>query len=184
MQRDSDGRLLSSSDAPVDATAVAPAAPDDLSLRERVQARHRELEREPDHAILLPVPGYEQDLLVEYRALTYREQFAIETKLEGHKDEAERVLFIAVDKLIAACVRIVEPTGTTDEYKDTGFRWNANAARDLFGCNLPDDARARQGLLAIFSGDDGEERLILHAAEYEVQRVAARRQIERRAEGE
>lgn len=174
--------------------APAPATPEAApvavggSLRDRVEQRRRELERQPEQTILLPIPGYEDLLVAQYRALRYREMFAIESRHESNPDKAEGTLFALADKLIAACERILEPVGYDEDghetYQDTGHRYNARAARELFGAELPEGATARQALLAIFGDADGEERLVLHGADYERERQRVRQHSDSRAEGE
>jgi hypothetical protein len=154
------------------------------SLKARVQARRRELEQEHDSTFVLPIPGFEQLLAVEYRPLNYREMMKLESRHSKNTDEAESVLFIAVDKMIAACERLVEVTGNPDEYADTGYRWNVQGVRECFGCELPDGATARQAVLKVFSYEGGEEDLILHSGEYETQRSTRRASVDRRVEGE
>lgn len=154
------------------------------SLRDQVAARQAQLERSPEHTILLPVPRFEDLLVAQYRPLGYRESWRIEERHEKVKDGAEQALLVAADKLIAACERIVEPTADPDEYRDTGHKWGLAIARDVFGLELPDATTARQALLAIFAGDEGEEALVRHAAEYEEQRRAHSARIDRVVAGE
>lgn len=155
------------------------AQPAGGSLRDRIAAQERQIEREPEQAIILPLQWLE-GVAVQYRALSQREMFAIETRLEKHKDEYERSLFAVADKLINACERIVEQTGP-DEYQDTGYKWGKKAAEELFSRNLPEGARGRQGVLAVFPD---EEILFDHYAEYEKQRKEIRTRVSSRLEGE
>lgn len=166
MQRRADGRVVNG------------------SLRDRVAARQAELEHSREHTILLPVPRFEELLAVQYRPLGYREAWRIEERHEKVKDGAEQALLVAADKLLAACERLVEATSIADEYRDTGQKWGLAAARDMFGLDLPDGTTSRQALLAIFAGDEGEECLVRHAADYEEQRRVRVAKIGRVVEGE
>ena len=157
--------------------ATAPQATGE-SLQEWAARRRQDLAAQPERAIFLPLPGYEERLAVQYRPLTYREAVKIETRHEKNRDDAEKLLFVAADKLIAACERIVEPNGP-DEYKDTGYRFNAKAAAELFGCG--DVVSSRQALLAIF---DDEEAVVRHHGAYEEQRTAANEGVTRLMVGE
>lgn len=159
---------------------VSESQPQAGSLRDRIARRKRELEQQPEHTIILPVPRFEDILSVQYRPLEYREMFRIETRHEKRPDGAERLLFVAADKLVNACERLVEPAGA-DTYKDTGHRWSVEAARDLFDIDLPEKTTARQALIAIF---DDEELLIRHASDYEEQRRAIHPRLEEKLTGE
>lgn len=158
------------------------------SLRDQVEARRRELEHEPDRAILLPFPGFD-NLMVQYRPLSYRESWRIEDKHAKVKDGAEQALLIAADKLVAACERIVTSNGIPDEYTDTGLKLGVRLAREEFGLPLPEGTTARAAVLAIFRdqsvfGEDGEELLVRLAADYEDQREPKAEQITSSVEGE
>jgi hypothetical protein len=151
-----------------------------LSLADRIAASERQATETPERAIILPVPGPTSSFLsVRYRALTYRELLKIEERHEKVKDSGDQYLFIATDKLIQACQGILENTGP-DEYTDTGHKWTAQTAKVLFRRDLPDNATARQAVLAIFPD---EEAVIEHFKEYEQQRLEIRRQIDRETEG-
>src|SRR6185312_15304196 len=158
------------------------------SLRDQIAQVQQELERAPEHTILLPVPKLEHVLVAQYRPLGYREAWRIEEKHGKVKDGAEQALLVAADKLFAACERLVRPTAKADEFEDTGHKWNARLAREEFGLDLPEGTTARQALIAIFRSlgkdDEGEELLLRHAVEYEEQRQAETTRIAGRVEGE
>lgn len=150
------------------------------SLQDRIARRQREIEQAPEHTIVIPVPDFEDILAVQYRTLDYREMMIIEARQEKNKDDAERILFVAADKLIKACIRLVEPTGT-DEYTETGYKWSLDAARDLFGKDLPNGTSARQALIACFKD---EETLVMHAGAWAEQREKVRARVESEVSGE
>lgn len=155
------------------------------SLADRMAARSRELEQEPERAIILDVPGYEGILAVQYRALDYREEFKIEDRYAKVKDGAEQTLLAAVGKLSHACEEILEVVGP-DTYKQTGQKWNVPGVRALFSSRsavqaLPEGASVRMAMVAAFPD---EEALVRHAADYEERRGAVRPGVERELAGE
>lgn len=152
------------------------------SLQDRIARRQREIEAQPEHTIVIPVPDFEDILAVQYQTLDYRKMMAIEARQEKNKDTAEGVLFVAADKLINACVRIVEPTDDPNgDYKDTGYKWGLDAARNLFGKDLPDNTSARQAVIACFRD---EETLVRHAGDWATQREEIRKRVDTEALGE
>lgn len=164
---------------PIETAEPVDAGP---SLQQRIAQREREHEQAPEHTIILPVPGFEDILAVQYRALSVREMFAIETRVtKTIKDEYEQNLFGAADKLINACERIVEPTSDPDTFNDTGYQWGTKAARELFNRTLPEPSTARQALLSIFRE---EESLFAHFTAYEEQRAAVRKRLDSDLAGE
>jgi hypothetical protein len=158
------------------------------SLADRIAARSRELEQEPERAIFVPVPGYEDILVVQYRALDLREQLRIEKRHEKIKDTGEQYLLVAVGKLAAACEEILEVVDQ-DTYRQTdppGQKWNVGGVRALFSSraavrDLPDSASVRQAMLAVFAD---EEALVQHAADYEELRKSVRPGVDTALAGE
>lgn len=162
-------------------TALSPPG----SLADRIAARSRELEQQPERTIILPVPGYGDLLAVQYRALDIREELRIEKRFEKVKEPGELFVLVAVGKLSAACEGILEVVGE-DEYQETGHKWNAAGVRALFSSRaavreLPDAATVRQAMVAAFPD---EEALVLHAAEYEERRLTVRPGVDSQLEGE
>lgn len=153
-----------------------------LSLRDRVQARERELERSSVNAILVPVPGLEDFLAVRYRPLSFQEMVKLEKRHERLVEEkpAEGFVRVAADKLIHAEPHIMEMNGD-GKWHDTEYTLDARAARDLFGRDLGENATRRDAVRAIFRDDEG---LIEHAAKYEELRRVARSGVDGSLEGE
>jgi hypothetical protein len=164
-----------------DEDAPIAAASENESLQDWAARRRREMHDAPEKAIVIPLPGYEDRLSVQFRALNYREALAIENRQEKNKDQAEALLFVAADKLIAACERIVEATPYPNTYNDTGYKLNAKGAREFFGCAIPDGAGGRVGVLAILPD---EEAVVRYAGELEERRQALRAGTERGMAGE
>jgi hypothetical protein len=140
------------------------------SLAERVAARRRELARE--RTAVLAIPGYEDMLAARYRMLDFHTLRKIAERNRG-QDEADEEIANAADTLIHACVEILEvDTGDDGErvYRSTGQRWTAKAARELFGAELPNEATARDALLAAIPGAAGEGdglNVMVHFAAYD-----------------
>jgi hypothetical protein len=164
-------------EAPAPVAAVAAG-----SLQDRIAAQEAELQQAPEHAIILPIPWL-AGFSVQYRALSMRECFKLESRSDKVKDAYDKNLNAVCDKLINACEAILEDRGVIDgqeTYEQTPYKWGATAARDLFRRSLPDAATARQGLLAIFPD---EEILFDHFAAYEVERKRVRTGLDQSLEG-
>lgn len=144
------------------------------SLQERVAARRAQ--RAKERTFVLPVRGYEDiGLYCRYKPLSWEE---ISDNLSGDDPyDVEK----AAGCLIEACVELLEDT-TPDvkrikdkQFVGLGCRWSsaANVLNDKLGVDVPDDATARDKLLAVFNGVGGTGDLILHARDWDEQAAQA-----------
>ncbi len=138
---------------------VAPQAPAvGGSLRDRAAARREELQRQD--TFKLPVEGWEDMLLAEYRGLGYTMLRKIGERHDQGTPEGELASF--ADTLINACVDIYEIT--PDGPVAFGKRWSSSFVRDELGIDLPDSATARQALEAVLP----EDYLAMHFRAYDM----------------
>ncbi len=143
-------------DEPGTSTEVVPAA----SFKERLARRRRELEA--DTTFELKVPGYD-DLWARCRALGAEEMRLIGLRIEGEVAEmglepeeaqARGERLTAAESLSEACIELLEFKGLNDQqrpiFESTGYRFTWQAARDLFGVDLPEGVSARTAVEFIF----------------------------------
>ena len=130
--------------------SVIPAA----SFKDRLAQKRRELVEKS--VFELAVPGYEElGLYARYRVLGYTDVRQMGLRNEGEaQTTAEGERNTAADVLAEACVGLLEKTGVDEEGKpvftELGYRWTANAARDLFGIELPEGVLDRTAIQSIF----------------------------------
>jgi hypothetical protein len=126
------------------------------SLARRAQVRRAELSAR--RTVQLPVPGYQDILVVEYRALTYAEVKRITTKTERIRDEAAQDLAAYTDQLLLASTNAWEiaPDGTRTEL---GTGWTIELVRAM---GSPPDLSLRQSFMAVLT----DVLVIQHYAEY------------------
>lgn len=126
---------------------VAPA----LTFKERLAKRRKELES--DVTFEIEVPGYE-DLWSRYRVLGYDEIRNIGMKVADEGGDAiYRERMNAAATLAEACVELLEFRGYENGkpvYESTGYKWSAEAARDLFQVPLPDGVANKDAIIQIF----------------------------------
>lgn len=125
----------------------------EVSVKGRFAARRRELQSK---TVLDPlaVPGYD-GLYARYRILGYEDMREIGLRNEEEAPSiAEGEKWTAADTLVDACVDLMEPIGKDDEgrliFQSLSYRWTAQAARDLFETEVPEDATGREALLSVF----------------------------------
>lgn len=164
----------------------APAEVPELSFKQRLAKRRKELE--DTTSIQIRVPGYE-DLWARYRVLGYEESRDIARRVEeeaaGDMTTMERLN--AATMLAEACEELLEYKGLDAERKPvfeaTGFRWSAAAARDLFESEVPDGAIARDAVMAIFPYPR-DMLMMTHYEEYIGEAMGFLPEIERILQGE
>lgn len=150
------------------------------SLQNRLSKRRAELQE--DHPIDLEVPGFEDILVARYHPLDFQRSYKIENRHAKNKNEAERVLLTACDKLINACDGLYEKQ-EDGSLRDLEYKWSAAAARDLFGLDIEETVTARQALLAIFPGPL-QMALLEHTRQYVEESNELQPQINEDLEGE
>lgn len=126
------------------------------SLAARAQARRAELSAR--RSVELPVPGYQDMLVIEYRALTYSEVKRIGQRVSLIRDEAAQDLASYADQLLLASTNAWEITreGTR---RHVGAGWTSDLLTSL---GAAPGMTARQMLLGVLS----DLLLIQHYVEY------------------
>jgi hypothetical protein len=129
-----------------DAPAQASRGFDSLAARARVRREELSARR----TIQLLVPGYQDMLEMEYRALTYREVKHITNRTERIRDEAAQDLAAYADQLLLASTQAweVAPDGTRTELSSA--------------LGVEPGMTMRQSLMAVLT----DVLLIQHYAEY------------------
>jgi hypothetical protein len=123
------------------------AAP--ASLLADLRGRHRKAQRSTTTEI--PVPGYGDELVAEYRIIPWDDEQAIEQKAAKSKHVTRRHLHMWMDQLIAACVQLhVRRDGELVPLDpEQPVRWGD--PRLAQGLELPENPTARQILEAVFA---------------------------------
>jgi hypothetical protein len=114
------------------------------SLRDRMQARAKELETQATERF--PVPGYADLLQLELRSLGWDTVRKITDRHARRRDASLRDLYLAADTLLAATVCFHEVDG-----QPLGSSW-LELARNVRP-NLPENATARQAVLSLLRAD-------------------------------
>lgn len=111
------------------------------SLSARMDQRAEVLEQQVSE--IFPIPGYENIIEVELRALGYKRIRQIQKRNEKVRDEVVREIYSIADQVIAATIGFYEvnPNGTRSAIEDD---WVSLAKRRR-GC--PDAPTPRQALL-------------------------------------
>jgi hypothetical protein len=119
------------------------------SLSERARARRQQLQRQ--RTVILKVPGWENWLEVEYRALSWAEMRMISGRHERISDDATRDLYVAADTLILASVNSY---ALDDEGKrhELGLHWGIELAQ-RFGVDVDEGTTARRAVMSFFFHD-------------------------------
>jgi hypothetical protein len=138
-----------------DAPAQASRGFDSLAARARVRREELSARR----TIQLLVPGYQDMLEMEYRALTYREVKHITNRTERIRDEAAQDLAAYADQLLLASTQAweVAPDGTRTELSSAGWTMELMVA-----LGVEPGMTMRQSLMAVLT----DVLLIQHYAEY------------------
>lgn len=122
------------------------------SLAGRIAERRRDLERKTTEDF--DVPGYEGILVARYKVVGYAANRKIGKRHESMPAWIKAELYTMADTLILANVDLLENGGDDPAgHRPLGLRWGVKAAQDLFRCQLPDNATARQAMFAIFPDD-------------------------------
>ena len=131
-------------------TLGGPAPPQEGSLAARMATRSEELEKQTSERF--PIPGWEDILEVELRALGYRALRQALTRNERVRDEATRELYTVADQLLMATVGFWEVPQNGGQPRQMDETWESLAKRLP---NCPDGATPRQALLFLV----GDKRL-------------------------
>jgi len=119
-------------------------APADRSLAARLRRRGEQLSHEL--TTIIPIPGWDDILSVELRALPYQTIRGIQKRNVRMPDEAVRELYNYADELVAATVAFYED-GEDGRRRLDGETWSS-LARAAFD-DLPDDLRPRQAIIKL-----------------------------------
>ena len=129
-------------EGPPSTGAADPVLPKDSSLAERMAARSEQLSKQTTGRF--PLPGWEDILEVELRALGYKALRRSLTANERIRDEATREIYAMADQVLTATVAFWEVPANGGEPRQLDDTWQSLAGR-LPDC--PDGATPRQALL-------------------------------------
>ena len=146
--------MQTTNSAPDIETHVVSSSFDSLAARAKV----RRAELSETRTTEMPVPGYQDMLVIEYRALTYSEVKRITQRTSLIRDEASRDLAAYADQLLLAARNAWEIT-PAGKRKHLGNGWTQEL---LLALGAPIGLTARQMLFAVLS----DLLLVQHYIEY------------------